>query len=213
MSSRINYGKLSYWSYSNRHHMTSNPEYDDPYTVEKRIERFDKLVNEQNESKEQKKKNTGISKKANNNQMAAKSRKANKIRRSQFRNGIEIVYVLDISRLNQREKDVCLHNKNTFDICVLRKIKEECNVHSPQFFLCDDNKIYVANSVISVFRTKVHFKYKLFNIKRIKEYRYLFENYNIIQKGICNREIPFVIAVSKDEKVSNDINQLIDNFH
>ena len=38
MSSRINYEKLSYWSYSNRHHMTSNPEYDDPYTVEKRIE-------------------------------------------------------------------------------------------------------------------------------------------------------------------------------
>lgn len=213
MSSRINYGKLSYWSYSNRHHMTSNPEYDDPYTVEKRIERFDKLVNEQNESKEQKKKSTGISKKANNNQIAAKPRKANKIRRSQFRNGIEIVYVLDISRLSQREKDVCLHNKNTYDICILRKIKEACNVHSPQFFLCDGNKIYVANSIISVFRTKVHFKYKLFNIKRVKEYRYLFENYNIIQKGMCNRYIPFVIAVSKDEKINSVIAQLIDEFN
>ena len=213
MSSRINYGKLSYWSYSNRHHMTSNPEYDDPYTVEKRIERFDKLVNEQNESKEQKRKNTGISKKAKNNQKATKPRKANKIRRSQFRNGIEIVYVLDISRLKQQKKDLCFRKKILFDICVLRKIKESCNVNSPQFFLCDGDKIYVANSIISVFRTKVHFKYKLYEVKQLKEYRFLFEDYNIIQKGVCNGDIPFVIAVSKNEKINSVIAQLIDEFN
>lgn len=43
MSSRMNYDKLNCWNYSNRHHMTTDPKYDDPYTYEKRMARFEKI--------------------------------------------------------------------------------------------------------------------------------------------------------------------------
>ena len=223
MSSRMNYDKLNYWNYSNRHHMTTDPKYDDPYTYEKRMARFEKMVYEENKAEEkeaiknkQKKqkakkkvktsknsKTAKISKnsktaKTSKNSKTAKTSKNSKQAKADnlqsFKNGYKITYILEISYLDKKEKNALLMGDCKIDIEVSTLIKGQCNVYSPTFILCDGRKKYMAFSNSVVFHDKRNYTYTIGSLTRCN---FAIEKYNLIFKGTIKNEIPFAIAISK----------------
>lgn len=217
MSSRMNYDKLNCWNYSNRHHMTTDPKYDDPYTYEKRMARFEKMVYEENKAEEKqtiknkqkkqkakKKVKTSKNSKTARTSKTAKTSKTSKTAKTSkqakadslqsFKNGYKITYILEISYLDKIEKNALLMGDCKIDIEVSTLIKGQCNVYSPTFILCDGRKKYMAFSNSVVFHDKRNYTYTIGSVTRCN---FAIEKYNLIFKGTIKNEIPFAIAISK----------------
>lgn len=213
MSSRMNYDKLNYWNYSNRHHMTSDPKYDDPYTYEKRMARFEKMVYEENKAEEKEAiKNKQKKQKAKEKVKTAKTSKSSKTAKTSkqakadslqsFKNGYKITYILEISYLDKIEKNALLMGDCKIDIGVSGPVKGQCNVYSPSFILCEGRKKYMAFSNSVVFHDKRNYTY---TIGTVTKCNFSFENYNLIFKGTIKNKIPFVVAISKKNRTNKVI--------
>lgn len=208
MSSRMNYDKLNYWNYSNRHHMTSDPKYDDPYTYEKRMARFEKMVYEENKAEEKEAiKNRLKKQKAKKNPKTSKQAKADSLQ--SFKTGYKITYILEISYLDKIEKNALLMGDCKIDIGVSGPVKGQCNVYSPSFILCDGRKKYMAFSNSVVFHDKRNYTYTIGSVTKCN---FSFGNYYLIFKGTTKSKIPFVVAISKKNRTNKVIDQLISDI-
>lgn len=209
MSSRMNYDKLNYWNYSNRHHMTSDPKYDDPYTYEKRMARFEKMVYEENKANEKESiKNKPKKQKTKKKVKTSKQAKADSLQ--SFKNGYKITYILEISYLDKIEKNALLMGNCKIDVGVSGPVKGQCNVYSPSFILCDGRKKYMAFSNSVVFHDKRNYTYTIGSVTKCN---FSFENYNLIFKGTIKNRIPFVVAISKKNRTNKVIEQMINDVN